>query len=196
MNAEELTNSLEGRWNNRTETGIARCPVPSHQDRHPSFSIAQKNGIVVFVCRSLGCSQSEVIEALRERGLWAAASPAQRAPAVDWAAVLTIAAPKVPSCCLRGPESGAPTCEHWRAFDADMAIARLHTNLREAADEVVVLFKSARIELTEAELRSELNLAVNLGGGAIVPFHMTPDIVEKMIAVTAAEVLGYAARAA
>jgi hypothetical protein len=192
MNAEELTNALGGRWNSRTGTGIARCPVPSHQDRHPSFNIAQKNGTVVFVCRSLRCGQDEVIDALRERNLWASGSSAPRVYATDWAAVLTVDAPKVPSCCLRGPESGEPTCEHWRAFDADMAIARLHENLREAAEEVVALFKTARIELTEVELRSELDLAADLAGSAIVPWNTSPDIVEKMIAVTAAEVLGYA----
>jgi hypothetical protein len=77
-----------------------------------------------------------------------------------------------------------------------MAIARLHGNLREAADEVAELFETARYELNAAELRDKWELAVELGGSAIVPWHVTADIVRKMISVVMAEVLADAKRAA
>jgi hypothetical protein len=193
MNAEELTVALGGRWNGRA--GLAPCPA--HPDRNPSLSIAEKGGRTVFICRS-GCRQPEVIHSLMERGLWANSSGrvgAQK-PTIDWVSHVPIEAPIRLKCCLRGPENGFEVCQHWRASDADMMIERLHAKLRQAADEVVALFKTARIEITEADLRDELNLAVDLARSAIVPFHMTGGIVEKMIAVTAAEVLGYAARPA
>ena len=49
-----------GRW-------MARCPA--HDDRTPSLSITERNGSVLVHCFA-GCRQSEVIEALRARGLW------------------------------------------------------------------------------------------------------------------------------
>src|SRR5580698_3256507 len=69
-----------------------RVPCPSHNDRHPSCDVTDAAGRTLFCCRA-GCSQSEIIEALRNRGLWAATSPVQRAPIVDWAAALTPDAP-------------------------------------------------------------------------------------------------------
>ena len=46
---------------------VAHCPA--HDDRHPSFSIDERNGHLLFRCRA-GCPQAEVIAALRRRGLW------------------------------------------------------------------------------------------------------------------------------
>ncbi len=46
---------------------MAHCPA--HDDRHPSFSIDERNGHLLFRCRA-GCPQAEVIAALRRRGLW------------------------------------------------------------------------------------------------------------------------------
>lgn len=49
---------------------IARCPVPGHTDKHPSFHVnVGKNGKPIFKCRSR-CTQDEVIEALKAKGLW------------------------------------------------------------------------------------------------------------------------------
>lgn len=45
----------------------ARCPA--HDDRNPSLSISDKNGLALFHCHA-GCSQEAVIDALRERGIW------------------------------------------------------------------------------------------------------------------------------
>ncbi len=45
------------------------APCPAHDDRHPSFSIDERNGHLLVRCRA-GCPQAEVIAALRRRGLW------------------------------------------------------------------------------------------------------------------------------
>jgi hypothetical protein len=66
MTAEAIAQALQAR---RTGPGrwMARCPA--HDDRTPSLSIAERNGSVLVHCFA-GCRQSEVIEALRARGLW------------------------------------------------------------------------------------------------------------------------------
>lgn len=66
MNAELIASALNAR---RTRPGrwIARCPA--HDDRNPSLSIAEASGKVLVHCFA-GCSQADVIEALRARGLW------------------------------------------------------------------------------------------------------------------------------
>lgn len=100
MTAEGLTVSLGGRWNGHA--GLARCPA--HDDRHPSFSIADKGGRIVFICRS-GCEQRNVIAALTERGLWSASSHARPLPAAfRWEDHLKPNRPPVPPCCLQGPD--------------------------------------------------------------------------------------------
>ncbi len=52
-----------GRWS-------ARCPA--HEDRDPSLAIRQADDGRVLVHCHAGCTQGEVIEALRGRGLWPA----------------------------------------------------------------------------------------------------------------------------
>jgi len=49
----------------------ACCPV--HDDRNPSFSARDDNGKILVKCFS-GCTQDEVISALRGLGLWHTAS--------------------------------------------------------------------------------------------------------------------------
>jgi len=46
---------------------LACCPA--HDDRNPSFSVADKNGKILVKCWA-GCSQESVIGALRGMGLW------------------------------------------------------------------------------------------------------------------------------
>ena len=50
---------------------IACCPA--HDDKHPSLSVTDSNGKILLKCFS-GCSQEQVIGALRDLGLWHAAS--------------------------------------------------------------------------------------------------------------------------
>lgn len=65
MNASDLAAALGGR---KTSRGW-RAPCPAHDDRHPSLDITETpDGRVLFICRA-GCSQTEVIDALRARGL-------------------------------------------------------------------------------------------------------------------------------
>jgi len=42
---------------------LATCPVPSHEDRNPSFSVQEGNGMVLYRCRS-GCDQAVVTDAI------------------------------------------------------------------------------------------------------------------------------------
>jgi hypothetical protein len=65
--AAELARQLGGRKSGRS--WVCRCPVPKHRDRNPSFSISESDdGNVLVHC--FVCSQNEVIDALRARGLW------------------------------------------------------------------------------------------------------------------------------
>lgn len=62
MAAAEIVSALGGR------NGMARCPV--HADKTPSLSVSDgENGRVLVRCHA-GCAQSEVIGALKQRGLW------------------------------------------------------------------------------------------------------------------------------
>ncbi len=58
------------RWHGDYEF-LACCPA--HDDRNPSFSVADKDGKILVKCWA-GCSQEEVIGALRGMGLWHNAS--------------------------------------------------------------------------------------------------------------------------
>lgn len=77
MDAESIARGLD-KPRKRGRSWMACCPNPSHEDRNPSFSITDSpDGKVLVKCFS-GCSQEAVIEALRARGLWPAATPRQR----------------------------------------------------------------------------------------------------------------------
>ena len=57
---------------------VALCPA--HDDRRPSFSIAQgRNGKALVHCHT-GCSQDAVLDALRDRGLWPESQERQHRP--------------------------------------------------------------------------------------------------------------------
>lgn len=65
--AREITRALKrGEW--RNGEGSACCPA--HEDKTPSLSISDgRNGWPVLFCHA-GCSQDEVLDALRRLGLW------------------------------------------------------------------------------------------------------------------------------
>ena len=66
MRADEIATFLGGR---RAGTGwVARCPA--HDDETPSLSIGDAGDQIVLVHCHAGCDQSDVISALRSRGLW------------------------------------------------------------------------------------------------------------------------------
>ena len=52
------------------QTGTGNTHCPAHEDSNPSLTVNVKDGIQLFHCQA-GCSQEDVILALRERGLWA-----------------------------------------------------------------------------------------------------------------------------
>jgi putative DNA primase/helicase len=66
MNARELTAALRGSWHG--SYGTARCPA--HQDKTPSLSLSiGRDGRTLVKCHA-GCTQEQVIDALRRRDLW------------------------------------------------------------------------------------------------------------------------------
>jgi len=66
VNAEGLTLALGGQW--RGGRGEARCPA--HDDKNPSLTVSPGRSVPVVVRCHAGCTQSEVIAALTDRGLW------------------------------------------------------------------------------------------------------------------------------
>jgi hypothetical protein len=67
VTAESLARSLGGRRNGH---GGWRAKCPSHNDNDPSFDITTgESGKVVFICRA-GCTNDQVLDALKRRGLW------------------------------------------------------------------------------------------------------------------------------
>ena len=67
IHAENIARGLNAKRNGNG--WIARCPVPGHEDRHPSFRINVRDGRLFVRCLA-GCSQGSVIDALVHRGLW------------------------------------------------------------------------------------------------------------------------------
>jgi len=66
MDCDKLANALGGKKNG--DGWLACCPA--HVDKTPSLSIDKgNNGTPLFFCHA-GCSQEQVIDALRTRGLW------------------------------------------------------------------------------------------------------------------------------
>ena len=74
--AEELTRALDGRWYG--SYGQARCPA--HDDRNPSLTVRDgEDGKVLVFCNA-GCSQYDVVVALKDRNLWNSDHSARAAP--------------------------------------------------------------------------------------------------------------------
>lgn len=62
----DIVRGLGGRWVGRK--GVAKCPA--HDDRTPSLSVSEtRDGRALVHCFA-GCTQRDVIDALRARGLW------------------------------------------------------------------------------------------------------------------------------
>ena len=66
ITAREIVRALGGR---RSGKGwLAKCPA--HKDKHPSLSIDEGGDGKALVKCHAGCSQADLIDALRQRGLW------------------------------------------------------------------------------------------------------------------------------
>ena len=75
MTAQAIARALQGR---KSGSGWS-CRCPAHEDHTPSLSIAERNGKLLVWCFA-GCTQDDVIAALKGRGLWAESrfTPAQK----------------------------------------------------------------------------------------------------------------------
>jgi len=67
MTLDALARSLQAKKSG--STWMARCPA--HKDSNPSLSVREVNGKVLVHCHA-GCSQEDVIAALKSRGAWKA----------------------------------------------------------------------------------------------------------------------------
>ncbi len=67
MIADRFLSHLEGVRSTGQDRWLARCPA--HNDQNPSLSIDDKDGKLFVYCHA-GCSQDEVIDALKAKGLW------------------------------------------------------------------------------------------------------------------------------
>ncbi len=66
IGARQIALSLGGRW--QRGSSVVRCPA--HKDKTPSMSVSEtKDGRPLVHCFA-GCSQADVINALRAKGLW------------------------------------------------------------------------------------------------------------------------------
>ncbi len=110
--------------NRRNGKGWVAC-CPAHADKHPSLSIDEgRDGKVLLHCHA-GCTQDEVIDALRQRGLWPEplehsrlrSKPCARAPATDQTPSLPgqTSSPPPDFAALLGTQ---PT-DTWDYLDAD-----------------------------------------------------------------------------
>jgi hypothetical protein len=178
MNAAELGAAL-GR---RTSTRGWRAPCPAHDDRHPSLDITEApDGRVLFICRA-GCSQTEVIDALRERGLWS--PPSSRLP---------VQGPRAPEVLppYIGPRDSGPCCfesfdcEHWGRFNRLWLLGELHKNLVEACRELIEKLKRADQPVTPEILRQGIEFAIPFG--AIALPGVDDETEAKMVDLTIAE---------
>ena len=67
IRAAHIVKTLDGK---RSGSGwLCRCPAPLHIDKHASFGVNVRNGKLYVHCLA-GCSQDQVIDALKRRGLW------------------------------------------------------------------------------------------------------------------------------
>jgi hypothetical protein len=178
MNAAKIAAALGSR---KTARGwCASCPA--HNDRHPSLDIAERpDGRVLFICRA-GCSQAEVIDALRERGLWSPSSSRSPAQSCRTPEVLPpYAGPSdTGSCCL-----GSLDCDHWLRFNRRWLLAELRKNLVEACRELIDKIKRADQPVAPEILRKAITFAVPFG--AIVPPGVDDATVSKAIDLAIAE---------
>jgi hypothetical protein len=195
MSATEIAYALSpGARPRRGARGTTwRVPCPSHSDRHPSLDITDANGLTLLICRA-GCTQREIIDVLRVRGLWRDGTPSHgREPLY----LKPAKEPReIPSCCLR--PVGRPACEHWQRFRQDWFLAELFHNLRDAVAELRAKAaagldfscepRSIAKPLTTDELRDGLLFAIEFG--AIVPAEIDKDVATRAIDRICAEVAG------
>ncbi len=138
MTAADIARALDGRKSGRGWT--ARCPA--HEDRTPSLGITERDGRVLVRCYA-GCPQSDVIAALRSRGLW----PERERP--EWT-----------------PEDRARWAAERREFERDLPAARYwHRAVVTLSEESLDWEKSRLFDSTDrpADLDAIRNITAMLG---------------------------------
>ena len=68
MTAEEIARACGQGREKRTSTGFVTL-CPAHDDHNPSLSVDEEDGHILVHCQ-VGCSQAQVVDALKDRGLW------------------------------------------------------------------------------------------------------------------------------
>jgi hypothetical protein len=159
MTAAELAGALDGRRYGRGWR--ARCP--SHPDKHPSLDIADRDGRTVFICRA-GCTQRDVIEVLKQQGIWAPSrDPSRPRPLALRDQISNEPLPEVPACCM----DRVRRCVHWQQFGREYLVANMLGNLSYGAHEISDRYASRGLPLDLKTLIDELNFAIPFG--ALVP---------------------------
>jgi hypothetical protein len=149
MTARELAFAIDPRARRVGRNYRVRCV--SHDDHHASLDIADaQNGKLLLIDRSGRCSQREIIEELRARGLWS--SPPATRRRWSWSGYLA-------RTRLR-PRPYRPSARTRREY----LLARLRDDLTIAKKEIETLYARARCELTRDDLLRELRLALELPG--------------------------------
>lgn len=149
MTARELALAIDPRARRIGRNYRVRCV--SHDDHHASLDIADgANGKLLLIDRSGRCSQREIIDELRARGLWS--SPP--APRRRWSWSEYLARTR-----LR-PRPWRATARTRREY----LLARLRDDLTIATREIEMLYARARCELTRDDLLRELRLALEVRG--------------------------------
>jgi hypothetical protein len=166
MSAAEIAAALgASRPPRQTLRGLtSRVRCPAHEDRHASLDVTEApDGRVLLVCRA-GCSQTEVIDALRERGLWSPSSSR-----------LPVHGPRAPQEWppYTGPRDTGPCCfesfhcEHWERFNRLWLLGELHKNLVEACRELIEKLGRADQQVTPEILRQGIEFAIPFGAIAV-----------------------------
>jgi hypothetical protein len=166
MNAADIATALgTARPPRQTVRGLTwRVRCPSHDDRHPSLDVTETpDGRALFICRA-GCAQTEVIDALRERGLWSPS--ASRSPVQGLGSSEVLSPYDGPRdarlCCLKWFD-----CEHWQRFKRLWLLSELHKNLVEACHELVEKLELADQPVTLETLRQGIEFAIPFGAIAV-----------------------------
>lgn len=125
MDAESIAAAL-GTYTRKSGGGFMAC-CPAHDDNNPSLAIDEKNGNLLFKCFA-GCDQSEVINALKDRGLLTAhtnTSITQSKASTNqiWTPILPV--PEVaPAPPAEHNRYGKPSMT-WRYLSADRELLQL-----------------------------------------------------------------------
>ena len=107
MNAEQIARALGGA-RRAGNSWLAHCPA--HDDRTPSLALNDSpDGKVLIHCHA-GCSQADVIAALKARGLWSA--DGATANAARKSSLRTPTTMKAEKCCSRLSASSQRTSDN------------------------------------------------------------------------------------